>query len=143
VASCSPVSNSTVQILAIKEAKALHHGAVVVEVSAEIETEKLMRAQKKESKEANVELKKKKAMEALALKREELMPELLKHVATKGMEHMLLTLTNPILKHIVTFLAGVQGLHGLSKSEVKSKIIRNWSAIMSVQSSPEEPTGEN
>ena len=38
-------------------------------------------------------------------------------------------------------LAGVQGLSGLSKSELKSKIVGNWSAITSAQSSPEEPTG--
>jgi hypothetical protein len=54
-----------------------------------------------------------------------------------------LTLTNPMLKHILTLLAGVQGLSGLSKSELKSKIVDNWSVITSAQSSPEEPTGEN
>ena len=59
--------------MAIKEAKALH-AVLVVEVSAEIETEKLMSAQKKERKKADGELKKKKATEALALKRKELMP---------------------------------------------------------------------
>ena len=82
--SYSHVLNSTEQMVAIKEAKALH-AAVADEVSVEIETEKLMRAQKKESKKADGELKKKKAMEALALKRKELMPQLLKHVA-RGME---------------------------------------------------------
>ena len=59
--------------MAIKEAKALH-AVLVAEVSAEIETEKLMSAQKKERKKADRELKKKKAMKALALKRKELMP---------------------------------------------------------------------
>jgi len=78
-------------------------------------------------------------MEALALKRKELMPQLWKHVA-RGMEHML-TLKNSILKDILTLLAGVQGLSGLSKPELKSKIVGNWSAITSAQSSPEEPTG--
>ena len=48
-----------------------------------------------------------------------------------------------ILKDILTLLAGVQGLSGLSKSELKSKIVDNWSVITSAQSSPEEPTGEN
>ena len=105
VASYSCVLNSTERIVAIKEAKALH--ADVAEVSAEVETEKLIRTQKKENKKANGELKKKKAMDALALKRKELMPELLKHVA-KGMEHVL-TLTNPILKHILTLLADFRG----------------------------------
>jgi hypothetical protein len=57
VASYSHVLNSTERMVAIKEAKALH--VVVAEVSAEIETEKLMRAQNKESKKANGELKKK------------------------------------------------------------------------------------
>ena len=137
VASYSRVLNSTEQMVAIKEAKALH--VVVAEVSAEIETEKLMRAQKKESKKAPGELKKKKAMDALALKRKELMPQLLKDVA-KGMENVL-TLTNPMLKHILTLFSGVQGLSGLSKSELKSKIVDNWSVITSAQSSPEEPTG--
>jgi hypothetical protein len=69
------------------------------------------------------------------------MLQLLKDVA-KGMENVL-TLTNPMLKHILTLLAGVQGLSGLSKSELKSKIVDNWSVITSAQSSPEEPTGEN
>ena len=82
--SYSHVLNSTEQMVAIKEAKALH-AAVADEVSVEIETEKLMRAQKKESKKADGDLKKKKAMEALILKRKELMPQLLKHVA-RGME---------------------------------------------------------
>jgi hypothetical protein len=48
-----------------------------------------------------------------------------------------------IVKDILTLLAGVQGLSGLNKSELKSKIVENWSAITSAQSSPEEPTGEN
>ena len=52
-------------MVTIKEAKALH--AVVAEVSVEIETEKLIRAQRKESKKADRELKKKKAID-LALK---------------------------------------------------------------------------
>ena len=77
----------------------------------------------------------------MALKRKELIPQLLKDVA-KGMENVL-TLTNPMLKHILTLLAGVQRLSGLSKSELKSKIVDNWSVITSAQSSPEEPTGEN
>jgi hypothetical protein len=76
VASYSRVLNLTERMVAIKEAKALH--VVVAEVSAEIETEKLMRAQNKESKKANGELKKKKkTVDALALKRKELMPKLL------------------------------------------------------------------
>lgn len=137
VASYACVLNSTERMVAIKEAKALH--AVVAEVSAEIEMEKLMRAQKKEIKKADGELKKKKAMEALALKRKELMPQLLKHVAG-GMEHVQ-TQKIAILKDILTVLAGVQGLSGLTKSELKSKIVENWSAITSAQSSPEEPTG--
>jgi len=139
VASYSHVLNSTEQMVAIKEAKALH-AIVAEEVSAEIETEKLMRTQKKESKKADGELKKKKALEALALQRKELMPQLLKHAA-RGMEHVLTLLTNLILKDILTLLAGVQGLSGLSKSELKSKIVGNWSAITSAQSLPEEPTG--
>jgi hypothetical protein len=57
-------------MVAIKEAKALH--VVVAEVSAEIETEKLIRAQQKESKKADGELKEKKTIDALALKRKEL-----------------------------------------------------------------------
>ena len=65
VASYSRVLNSTERMVAIKEAKALH--AVVAEVSVEIETEKLIRAQRKESKKADRELKKKKAID-LALK---------------------------------------------------------------------------
>jgi hypothetical protein len=138
VASYSRVLNSTERMVVIKEAKALHH-AVVAEASAEIETEKLMRAQKKESKKADGELKKKKAMEALALKRKELMPQLLKHVA-RGIEHVQ-TQKIVILKDILTLLAGVQGLSGLSKSELKSKIVGYWSEITSAQSLPEEPTG--
>ena len=70
MASYSRVLNSTERMVAIKEAKALH--VVVAEVSAEIETEKLMRAQQKESKKADGELKEKKAIDALALKRKEL-----------------------------------------------------------------------
>jgi hypothetical protein len=123
-------------MVVIKEAKALH--AVVAEVSAEIEMEKLMRAHKKEIKKADGELKNKKAMEALALKRKELMPQLLKHVAGE-MKHVQ-TQKIAILKDILTLLAGVQGLSGLTKSELKSKIVENWSAITSAQSSPEEPT---
>ena len=75
MASYSRVLNSTEQMVAIKEVKALH--VVVAEVSAEIETERLMRAHKKESKKANGDLKKKKTVDALALKRKELMPKLL------------------------------------------------------------------
>jgi hypothetical protein len=120
MASYSRVLNSTEWMVTIKEAKALH--AVVAEVSVEIETEKLIRAQKKESKKADRELKKKKAID-LALKWKELIPQLLKHVA-RGMEHVLIQKI-AILKDILTLLAGVQGLSGLSKSELKSKIVRN------------------
>ena len=56
------------------------------------------------------------------------MPKLLKHAAG-GIEHVQ-TQKVAILKDILTLLAGAQGLSGLNKSELKSKIVEIFTIVV-------------